>query len=202
MGQEIHCRAQHEGQTGEGTAFLESSEIVFRGDFRFRIVFATLTDVLVARGWLTLVSPAGRTRLELGAKAVVWAEKIRNPKSVLDKWGVKWGQRVGLIGWTAADLPGPLEARGVEVVRGRSLVRCNLVLWNLGAVTELARLEKLKGALEPAGAIWCVYPKGNRDFGEEQVRRAARAAGLVDVKVAAVSATHSSLKLVIPKAAR
>ena len=202
MGQEIRCRAQHDGETGEGTALLESTELIFRGDFRFRIVFATLTDLQVARGWLTLVTPTGRTRLELGEKAAVWAEKIRNPKSVLDKWGVKPGQRVGLVGWTVEALPGPLEAREVEIVSGRSLVRCDLVLWTIGAVTELARLEKLKGALQPAGAIWCVYPKGNRDFGEEQVRRAARAAGLVDVKVAAVNATHSSLKLVIPKAAR
>jgi hypothetical protein len=37
---------------------------------------------------------------------------------------------------------------------------------------------------------------------ENHIRDAALAAGLVDVKVARFSATHSALKLVIPKARR
>ena len=37
---------------------------------------------------------------------------------------------------------------------------------------------------------------------QDQVRAAAKAAGLTDVKVVAFSATHSALKLVIPLAAR
>ena len=58
------------------------------------------------------------------------------------------------------------------------------------------------GWIEPAGAVWAVWPKGRKDLNENHVREAAFDAGLVDVKVVRFSATHSGLKLVIPKAKR
>lgn len=202
MGQEIRCRAQHGGEAGEGTALLESAEILFRGEIRFRIPFASLLDTRVTAGRLVLRTSEGRTTLELGDRAAAWAAKIRNPPTVLDKWGLKAGQRVGLVGWTEDDLPGTLAGRDVLVVTGRALRGCDLILWWIDGETALERLPRLRAALKPAGGLWCVYPKGNRDYGEARVRAAARAYGLVDVKVAAVSATHSSLKLVIPKSER
>lgn len=202
MGSEFRCRVQHQGQAGEGTALLESTELMFRGDIRFRIPLASITKVETTGGRLLLTTAGGLTALELGEKAALWAEKIRNPKSLLDKWGLRSGQRVGLVGWSEAELPGSVAGRGLELVAGRSLKACDLILWNLTKAAELERLPRLRAALVPTGGIWCVYPKGNRAFGEEQVRRAARANSMVDVKVAAVSATHSSLKLVIPKDAR
>jgi hypothetical protein len=47
-----------------------------------------------------------------------------------------------------------------------------------------------------------VWPKGRPEFREDDVRRAALGAGLVDVKVVAFSAALSALKLVIPVAQR
>ena len=47
-----------------------------------------------------------------------------------------------------------------------------------------------------------MWPKGRPELREDDIRRAALAIDLVDVKVAAFSATHSALKLVIPVAKR
>ena len=65
-----------------------------------------------------------------------------------------------------------------------------------------SRLETLVPAIAPDGGIWAVYPRGRKDLSEDTVRAAARAAGLVDIKVVRVSEKHGALKLVIPRSAR
>jgi hypothetical protein len=67
---------------------------------------------------------------------------------------------------------------------------------------DLARLPALRDALKSDGALWVVWPKGRPAFREDDVRKAALRAGLVDVKVASFSDTLSALKLVIPVARR
>jgi hypothetical protein len=47
-----------------------------------------------------------------------------------------------------------------------------------------------------------VWVKGRKELNENHVREAALDAGLVDVKVARFSETHSALKLVVPRARR
>src|SRR3954454_22175261 len=72
-------------------------------------------------------------------------------------------------------------------------------------VTERADLEaklyQLLPLLEPAGMIWVSWPKKASkvptDITEDVIRDVALPMGLVDVKVCAVDATWSGLKLVI-----
>jgi hypothetical protein len=63
------------------------------------------------------------------------------------------------------------------------------------------RLPQLIAALDPAGGLWIAWPKrASRvatDLTEDVVRELALAAGVVDVKVCAIDATWSGLKLVI-----
>lgn len=71
------------------------------------------------------------------------------------------------------------------------------------ASAELERaLPVLKARLQPAGMIWVSWPKKAAkiptDITEDEVRRLALATGLVDIKVCAVDAIWSGLKLVIP----
>jgi hypothetical protein len=77
-------------------------------------------------------------------------------------------------------------------------------------VTALAdlkkRLAKLKAALAPDGVIWVSWPKKaskvETDVTEDAIRDAALPLGLVDVKVCAMDATWSGLKLIIRVANR
>jgi len=69
-----------------------------------------------------------------------------------------------------------------------------------------ARLSELKPLLDPAGFIWVSWPKKASkvptDITEDTIREFALPMGLVDVKVCAVDATWSGLKLMIRKSDR
>lgn len=69
-----------------------------------------------------------------------------------------------------------------------------------------AELTRLRPLLDPAGMIWVSWPKKaakvDTDVTEDVVRRVALPMGLVDVKVCAVDAVWSGLKLVIRKELR
>ena len=66
-----------------------------------------------------------------------------------------------------------------------------------------ARLAVFKDAMPPTGAIWISWPKTASGVpttvSREVVLAAARPLGLVDAKVAAIDATWTALKLVVPK---
>lgn len=65
-----------------------------------------------------------------------------------------------------------------------------------GKLTDAAR------GLAPAGTLWVAWPKKSSgvatDLTEDTVRKAGLAAGLVDIKVCAVTDVWSGLKFVIP----
>ncbi|HRE43577.1 MAG TPA: DUF3052 domain-containing protein [Terricaulis sp.] len=69
-----------------------------------------------------------------------------------------------------------------------------------------ADLKKLRPLLAPEGMVWVSWPKKaaklETDITEDVIRRLALPLGFVDVKVCAVDATWSGLKLVIRKALR
>ena len=66
-----------------------------------------------------------------------------------------------------------------------------------------AKLTQLLPLLDPAGMIWVSWPKKTSkvpsDITEDVIRDVCLPMGLVDVKVCAVDATWSGLKLVIRK---
>jgi hypothetical protein len=84
MGSEVMCRVHFGKQESEGKALLETTEIIFRGDFRLKIPFATILSAKVVGNELQLRTSEGVSRFELGAStAVKWREKIliRKPGS-------------------------------------------------------------------------------------------------------------------------
>jgi hypothetical protein len=88
-----------------------------------------------------------------------------------------------------------LDAKpGVKPVGG-----CDLLFLLLVHPNDTDKLADLAPAIFPDGGLWAVYPRGRRDLSEDTVRKAAREAGLVDIKVVRVSAELGALKLVIPK---
>ena len=69
-----------------------------------------------------------------------------------------------------------------------------------------ADIERLKASIKPDGMIWVSWPKKaskvTTDMTEDAVRDAALPIGLVDVKVCAVDAVWSGLKLMIRRELR
>jgi hypothetical protein len=120
-------------------------------------------------------------------------------RSLLDKLGVQDGTTVVVLDVADAGFQAELAERTVKVKKSGP---ADVVIWGLDEPGDLARLPALIDWIHPAGAVWAVWAKGRRELNENQVREAALVAGLVDVKVARFSATHSALKLVVPKAKR
>jgi hypothetical protein len=67
---------------------------------------------------------------------------------------------------------------------------------------ELEEILHLRKRIASNGMIWAVWPKGRKEFREDDIRNYALANGLVDVKVASFNDQLSALKLVIPVALR
>jgi hypothetical protein len=196
------CHGRLGAQAGDGKALLETDELIFRGDFRVKVPLSAITAVTVRGSALTLVWPGGKLTLTLGEQAEKWARAITNPKTVIEKLGVKPGLKVVIVGRfeTAfrTEIMNALGVKpGVKPGPGCDLVFCLLVHEN-----DVEKLEHLVPAIDPDGGIWAVYPRGRKDLSEDTVRTAARMAGLVDIKVVRISEKHGALKLVIPKAAR
>lgn len=202
MGREAVCHGRLGARSGEGKALLETDALIFRGDFRVNVPLSAVTAVTAKGGALTLAWPGGKLSLTLGEQAEKWARAITNPKSVIEKLGVKPGLQVVIFGrFETAFRTEIMDALGVKPgvkpVPGCDLVFCLLVHAN-----DVEKLAGLVPAIAPDGGIWAVYPRGRKDLSEDTVRAAARAAGLVDIKVVRISETHGALKLVIPKSAR
>lgn len=210
MGQSVRCLASYEGQTAEGTAELETDELRFRGPFRLNVPLRDVRSVVALDGRLELTFAGGAVAFDLGPKAAPWADRILHPPSLLDKLGVRAGQRVRLI--PAADgVLADKDFRQALVEAGASLSEGtssgadeppDLLFFGATAVADLEDVPRLSAALPPQGALWIVYPKGRREIREGDVLAAGRAAGLTDVKVTRFSETHTALKFVVPRAKR
>lgn len=202
MGREAVCHAKFGRQSGEGKALLETDELIFRGEFRVKVPLRDVTGAEVNDGVLSVEWPEGRLALSLGRSAEKWAQAITNPKTVVDKLGVKPGMRVVLVGrfetGFRTDVMNALgEKPGVKPVAG-----CDMVFVLLVHPNDTEKLETLAPAIFPDGALWAMYPRGRKDLSEDSVRRAARGYGLVDIKVVRVSEELGGLKLVIPRVKR
>jgi hypothetical protein len=203
VGRESDCVARWAGEESSGSARLETDHVAFRGTFRVRMPFAELRSVDLRGGTLVLTSGRGALELDLGpAEAKAWEGQVARPKPLLDKLGVKPGARVAVLGVRDEDFMALLQQRTGEVFVGRTRAGCDLIFYQADRRRDLGRLATLRRALQPAGAIWVVSPRGDPGIRDVDVIAAAIEAGLVDTKVVRFSDTHTSLKLVIPKALR
>ncbi len=117
------------------------------------------------------------------------------------KLGVKEGMRVALV-----DAPAGAEELlaglppGAAVDRGGPAGADVIVLFTAERARLAAALEPLGAAIFPDRALWIAWPKKAAkvptDVTEDVVRELALPRGLVDVKVCAIDATWSGLRLV------
>lgn len=199
MGLEAICKIRVGRKVVEGKALLESQELIFRSeDLRLKIPFRQMTAIEANGGWLRLTYSDDTAAFELGAQAAKWAEKIRNPKSLIDKLGVKAGMRVSVLAIPDDGFRRDVAKRTDDVAENRVAKDSDLIFLGAERVGALDKLRELSRSMKPNGAIWVVYPKGQKHITESGVFAAGKRAGLVDVKVASFSPTHTALKFVIP----
>jgi hypothetical protein len=204
VGQEVACRVEIDGAVSAGRAYLESDRLLFRGDLRLAIPFVEMTSIVASAGQLEIGFSRGVARFELGPRADIWARKIRYPRTLLDKLGLRPDVRVALMGISDESFRRQLGEGGVEA--DDTPDTADAVFYQADTRDDLDRIAELARVLVADGALWIVAPKGRRAIAEgvteNDVLTAGRAAGLYDVKVVAFSASHTAHKFVIPVARR
>ena len=196
MGNEAVCEVEFDGVAGEAKVLLETDELQVRSPFRLKIPFASIKKIDDDDERLRIAWQSHVLSLSIGRDAKKWAEKIRNPKPIAEKLGIKAGQKISISGKLEKEFIQDLEKRGADV--GTRLRRnSDIIFFAIERREELNRLVGIVASLAPDGAIWVIRPKGSNAISERDVMDAARSAGLVDVKVARFSETHTAEKLVI-----
>lgn len=202
MGNELKCVVRWGKQKSEGKALLETNEIIFRGEFRLKILFAQIKTVKAMGGELRVETAEGLAVFDLGDAAEKWAHKILHPKSRMEKLGVKAGSKVSLLGEFDEEFLKELKLSKPVLNEAKVSKETEWVFLAVDSQEELRRVEKIGKAMKGAAALWVIYPKGKKEISEKDVIGAGRKAGLKDVKVVGFSATHTALKFVLPVAER
>jgi hypothetical protein len=198
MGTEAEGSVTVGGQKVNVRADFASDHVTFSGGRRGEVPYSAIQVLGTAKGILRLRVDDAPMEFHLGDKADRIANKIRSPPSLMDKLGVKAGQRVA-----AVDAPGSLVREIRKTVPdaqdrrpGRAV---DILFLGAGNVDALGAIADLVDSVAPGGALWVVYPKARQDtIRESDVLAAGRAVGLKDVKVARVSPTHTALKFMRP----
>jgi hypothetical protein len=196
MGNVRKTRVTTGGRSYDGEALLETSELIVRGEKRVVIPFASIRSLDARDGRLIINEDL---TLDLGDEATKWAEKIRNPKSVVQKLGVKAGHQVLLVNIDDTSFAHDLASAGAVIAKGKNR---DAIFYGANTRDDLSRLSKLRESLAPNGSLWVIRPKGIKAITESDVMAAGKAAGLVDVKVVKFSETHTAEKFVIRVADR
>ena len=200
MGLQSSVEATFKGRTASGKARLETDTLEFRSDaFKVSVPVKGIKKVVARDGTLTIASPVGTVILDLGAAAEKWAAKLQNPRSRLEKIGVKPDWKVSVIGAVERDFLDELSQAARAVSVGRALKHSDAVFVAATKEADLRQLSALKSSILPTGAIWVIRPKGRPEISECAVMVVGKAAGLVDVKVVSFSPTHTAEKFVIPR---
>jgi hypothetical protein len=198
MGQELVCTARWRGKSVRGKAMLETGEIIFRGEERLKIPFSAIRLVASKGGELHVKTGDELVIFELGGQAAVWREKIANPKSVIEKLGVRKGDLVTFFGNLDAEFSKKLQGQKSAIMQDKITADVKWIFFAVETREELSQVKKIAGKMKGSATLWVVYPKGQRRITETDVIGAGREAGLKDVKVVGFSATHTALKFVIP----
>jgi hypothetical protein len=202
MGNEASCKVRFGKQESQGKALLETSEILFRGDFRLKIPFSTIQSAKAVDGELRLQTAEGLAVFQLGATAEKWRDKILHPRSRIEKLGVKPGAKVSLLSDFDREFLDELGKLTKSVNTGKASSDSEWIFFAADSKGDLGSLSKISKSMQGATALWIVYPKGQKHITENDVLAAGRKSGLKDVKVVGFSPTHTGLKFVTPLARR
>jgi hypothetical protein len=192
MGKEAQVQAfWPDGGSDAGRLQYEPPKLFFRGAERRVFDAQSLAGVRAEGQDLVLADGA---RLRLPTPAARWAEAILNPKGLLDKLGVKAGQRIDVANLDDTGFMAELTARAPLAAGEGDL---DLLFYGADSADELAGVAQLVPRLAPRGALWIVSLKGRAmRLRDVEVMAAAKALGLVDSKVCAFSEARTALRFV------
>ena len=196
MGREAMCRCAWGKTQHDVKALLEPPELIVRGELRRRVPFAKMKGVKADGDLLRFTFEGESVALSLGKEmAAKWVDTLLKPPPTLSKkLGITPDITVRMIGPVddAALKSALADAKAVSESKG------DLILARVDSSADLAAaLRKAAGQLAAGIPIWFIYRKGpGHPLNENLVRATALETGIVDTKIAAVSAEFSALRFV------
>lgn len=184
----------------ECTVHLDATELTCRGEWKRKFALSGLQDLAVRRGRLEFTSAGEAIGIELGAAAAAWLDRVRNPRSRVQKLGVVPDSTVCVLGKAEADAVAEIAVVLGAAPKTRLVADADLVLCFCREPDDLARLAAIAPKLGAKGAVWLLWPKGRKDFAHEHVVAAARQAGLSSTKSMGFSEALTGLRFVRAKA--
>jgi hypothetical protein len=122
---------------------------------------------------------------------------LGSDRPLLDKLGVRPGMRVSLLD-VGEDWFRELLAERTDDVHDVPAEGSDLVFLMAGEPADLERLKALRRVIKEDGAVWVLRRKGaGRALNEVDIIDAARAARLVDNKIASFSDELGAMRLVV-----
>lgn len=199
MGREAICKCDWAGTTAKVKVLLESTELIVRGDIRKRLPFNKLRNVEVRAGWLRFNDGRDEVQILLGIPAAEkWAAAIKAPPVPLArKLGITPQSVVRTIGDVSDEAlkEALAEAAQISAKNPDLIVACVDTPESLAAALRAAKPQLLKPI-----PIWLVYPKGpGHPLNESTIRSLLRSVGMMDTKVASVSARLTALRFNLRK---
>lgn len=196
MGREARCICLWNEARSQVKALLEPPELILRGEIRHRLPFANLEHVRVDGDSLHFKFGGHSVSLQLGPTvAAKWVETLLKPPPTMAK-------KLGITSETTVRMIGPVDdpalKKALAEAKHISTRKGDLILARVDTPADLdAALNKAAGQLKTGVPIWFIYRKGPRHpLNENHVRETALATGIVDTKIAAVSAELSALRFV------
>jgi hypothetical protein len=205
MGTEIVGEAAYRGASHRIKLHLDGKDLTLRDGLKLSIPLNAVRQASAKDGQLTVKWLDEKIVLSVGDKAARLAQKILHPPSLLDKLGIKAGHTVSIIGLEDKAVLREIRERAASVCEDSVAQDSDVILLRATKKADLRRLKPLQKSLKRDGMIWVLWRKGQKgpsDVKEMEVMHAAKASGLVDVKIASFSDELSALKVVIPKSMR
>lgn len=196
MGREANCTCVWNGARHHVKALLEPPELILREEIRRRIPFAKMKNVGADGDWLRFTFEGEPVAVQLGdGMAAKWADAMLKPPPTLAK-------KLGITPETTVRTIGPMDDAALkatlEVAAAVSNSKGDLILARVDTPADLnAALAKAASETKSGIPIWFIYRKGpGHPLNENLVRETALATGIVDTKIASVSAEFSALRFV------
>ena len=128
-------------------------------------------------------------------------ERDYSHRALIDKLGVHGGETVVVLGVGDAVFLDELAKR-VPAFLFQLEDSADLIFFAAEDKSDLEEVKNLAARIAKDGAIWLVFPKGQKHIRDTDVIAAGKSAGLTDNKVCRFSDTHTALRFCIPRVKR
>ena len=192
MGREATCHCKWGAEEADCKVLLETGELIFRLGMRRRVHWAEMFAVSARDSKLRFKVGPDLVELNLGPEvAQRWAKVISSPLPTLaHKLGISSTTKLSVVGNVKSEELKAAIAEGALVKEKNA----DLTLICVNSQLELDRYLVGKTYSKP---LWIIYPKGSTSgVKESAVRTLLRSQGLIDTKVASVSANLTALRFV------